>query len=201
MSTPIRHSEAFPPVPEASRHEVEHAWVSAIAAGDAAAFEAMFSSYAEALCGFIYGYVQSQDEAEELVHDLFFWIWDHRHEWEVSGSLRMYLFKAARNRALSRLRHRTIERRFQQTMGTEDAALAPRSSQADHEVCCEELAAAIERAIAALPERCRQVFELNRRQHLSYAEIAAILKISVRTVEVHMGRALVALRKSLANWR
>ena len=64
----------------------------------------------------------------------------------------------------------------------------------------DELSIAIERAIDGLPTRCRQVFTLNREHHLSYREISETLGISVKTVEVHMGRALTALRRQLSDW-
>ncbi len=161
----------------------------------------MFRAYAETLCSFVSGYVRSRDEAQELVQDLFLWIWEHRYEWEVPGSLRNYLFKSARNRAISWLRHGQIEQSFvARALRAPDAARgAP--EQADQRLVARELAAAISLAIAELPERCQEVFRLNRQQGLSYAEIAALLDLSIKTVEVHMGRALAALREHLAEWR
>lgn len=177
-------------------------WVEAIRTGETQAFEAMFRAYADGLCGFVYRYVGSRDEAQEQVQDLFLWIWDHRHEWEVVGTLKTYLYKAARNRALSAVRHKRVEQRFQLRAAREAGGRveAPTGLAADQELCAGELESAIERAIAKLPGRCRQVFELNRKQHLAYAEIAEVLQISSKTVEVHMGRALTALRRSLADW-
>lgn len=61
-----------------------------------------------------------------------------------------------------------------------------------------DIAVAIERAIDALPERCRQVFRMHREQQLSYSEIARLLGLSVKTVDNHMGRALKMLRERLA---
>ncbi len=56
------------------------------------------------------------------------------------------------------------------------------------------------RAVADLPERCREVFRLSREQGLRYAEIATALGISVKTVEAQMGKALRLLRDRLAPW-
>lgn len=180
----------------------EFEWLAQIRASDPVAFEAMFRAYARRLCGFVYGYVRSRDEAQELVQDLFLWIWEHRHEWEVPGSLKTYLFKSARNRAISLLRHREVELHFQQARAG-DVGPATSSSgapPADAMIDARELAGAIEQAVAGLPPRCREVFILKRRQGLSYADIAAILQISPKTVEIHMGRALTTLRKSLEGW-
>jgi len=187
--------------PDSSHESRDRAWILRVRESDAAAFEEMFRGYGEALCGFVNGYVRSPDEAQELVQDLFLWIWEHRYEREVPGSLRNYLFKSARNRAISRLRHRLIEQSFlARALHTPDATRRA-ADQADQRLVAGELAVAIERAIAELPERCQEVFRLNRQQGMSYAEIATVLDLSVKTVEVHMGRALAALREHLVEWR
>ena len=74
------------------------------------------------------------------------------------------------------------------------------TSHADDEVNAAELSAAVNRAVRSLPTRCREVFTLNREHNLSYREIAETLEISVKTVEVHMGRALTVLRRQLHDW-
>jgi RNA polymerase sigma-70 factor, ECF subfamily len=56
-------------------------------------------------------------------------------------------------------------------------------------------------AIDALPDRAREVFILKRDARLSYREIAALVDISPKTVEMHMGRALRLLRENLADLR
>jgi RNA polymerase sigma-70 factor (ECF subfamily) len=64
----------------------------------------------------------------------------------------------------------------------------------------DELRAAIQEAIDALPERSREIFLLNREQGLTYVGIAQMLDLSVKAVEYHMGRAFAQLRKRLADW-
>jgi RNA polymerase sigma-70 factor (ECF subfamily) len=51
-----------------------------------------------------------------------------------------------------------------------------------------------------LPPRSREAFELSRVHGLTYAEIAEVMEISVKSVETHIGRALQALRTRLAAW-
>jgi RNA polymerase sigma-70 factor (ECF subfamily) len=63
-----------------------------------------------------------------------------------------------------------------------------------------ELEQVVREAIAALPERCREVFELSRAQGMRYVDIASALEISVKTVEKRMGQALSELRERLAPW-
>jgi RNA polymerase sigma-70 factor (ECF subfamily) len=76
----------------------------------------------------------------------------------------------------------------------------PESPGTDAEMLGAELHQVVREAIAALPERCREVFELSRVQGMRYVEIAGVLEISVKTVEKRMGQALSELRERLAPW-
>ena len=64
----------------------------------------------------------------------------------------------------------------------------------------EEVTALVARTLEELPERTREIFELNRQKGLKYREIAEQLSISVKTVEANMGKALKALRLSLRKY-
>ncbi|HEX3868678.1 MAG TPA: RNA polymerase sigma-70 factor [Gemmatimonadaceae bacterium] len=178
-------------------------WVARVHEGDRAAFEALVRHYSDRLCAFTYGTTHDVEATKELVQDLFLWVWRHRHEWDVRGSLTTYLYRSARNHALSYLRHARLERRWQEGMASSGDREFERADppRADEATDTAELSAAISRAIEALPERCRVVFRLNREHHLTYREIGETLGISVKTVEVHMGRALAALRSQLVAWR
>jgi len=109
---------------------------------------------------------------------------------------RAYLYAAARNQALTILRHeRVVDRHvLRQTSPGAPVAMYP---SADAAVELDEIACAARRAIAALPERSRLVFQLSREQGMTYAEIATVLGISIKTVEGTMMRALKRLRAGL----
>jgi len=83
----------------------------------------------------------------------------------------------------------------QRAAGAVDAAAQsdPRPD-AQHKVELSDLAHAVEQTVAALPERRREIFRMQREQGLTYAQIASLLGISIKTVEVQMGRALKAIR-------
>jgi RNA polymerase sigma-70 factor (ECF subfamily) len=180
----------------------ERALVARIRLGDAAAFEALFRQFARPLYAAAYRYVGSAMVAEDVVSDLFAKLWENRATWEVPGPLETYLYRAVRNRVLNVIRNTRAERSFEDRVGREIAigageATAPR---ADAMLDARELTEAIDWAVARLPGRCREVFLLNRYQHLTYAQVASVLQISVKTVEIHMGRALAVLRRRLAPW-
>ncbi len=182
-------------------------------APELASFEAAFRAYSASLCEFVYTYVRSREIAREVVQDLFLRVWELQEtvapppltktylftavqETVAPPPLtKTYLFTAARNRALRYVRHRRVEARWEERAAREAERTA---RSADEELRCDELADAAARAVADLPERCRLVFTLSRQQHLSYAEIAQALDVSVSTVETQMWRALKILRAKLA---
>ena len=172
----------------------EPEWLAGVREGNAAAFEGVFRTYYRRLCGVVYAYVGSAESAEEIVQELFLKIWRQRESLEITDSLQGYLFRAARNEALNHLKHQRVELQWRGREQAADQRVAP---SADDALAERELSRAIEAAIAALPERCRMVFTMSRRQGLSYAEIAESLGISVKTVEVHIGRALKSLRETV----
>jgi RNA polymerase sigma-70 factor (ECF subfamily) len=200
VTLPARRQAIAEPLSEAARNARDQEWVRRVRVGDAAAFEAMFRAYKNDIGAFVESCVRSRAGAEEVVQDLFLRIWAQRELWEVPGPLRTYLFRAARNRAVSYLRHERVEVAFRDR--TAGGGAEPMYVPSTDEVAVARvLRDDIEAAVDALPERCREVFRLARYHHLTYAEVAVVLELSVKTVEVHMGRALVALRKRLAGWR
>lgn len=181
-----------------STPRVEHEWVDGIRTGDAGAFEALFRAYHASLCAFAYRYLGARDLAEEIVQEVFLFVWERRETWQVRTSVKSYLFTAVHNAAVSFLRHeRVVRRRESEAI---ELFQVPRPT-ADLEVAAAETLAAVQQAVARLPERCRLVFTLHREQGLTYAEVAEVLAISPKTVEVQMGRALKSLRKALAQSR
>lgn len=180
------------PGPDIVPSEVD--WLAGLREGSGAAFEGIFRTYYGRLCAVIYAYVGSAAATEELVQDVFLRLWRQRASLQITDSLQAYLYRAARNTALNHVKHERIERRWEaQRAGSAQLTVPP----PDLEVVRDDLAHAIDKAIEALPERCRAVFTMSRRQGLSYAEIAEALGISSRTVEVQIGRALRSLRRRL----
>jgi RNA polymerase sigma-70 factor, ECF subfamily len=183
------------------RDAIERTWLEAIRTGDENAFENLFRSYAGSLCGFAYSHVRSADTAQDIVQELFSWMWDHRHILEVPRNVRAYLYTATRNRSINYLRGRQRDLVFQDRLLRDDIARdASTRHGADEELEAADLGEALARAVAELTPRCREVFTLTRDRGLTYAEVAQVLGISRNTVEIHMTRALAMLRERLQPW-
>ena len=164
--------------------------------GDEAAYDAIFRQWYAPLVATTTALLRDQGPAEEVVQDVMLELWRRRETITFETSLRAYLFQATRNRGLNFLRRQRVETRGEATI----AAGMPTPEPADSEAREAELNVAIQSAIAGLPDRCREVFELSRVQGLKYSEIATELGISVKTVEAQMGKALRVMREKLAAW-
>lgn len=111
-------------------------------------------------------------------------------------NLRAYLYRVAGNLATDRLRHEQMRERH--TPGgelPEDVACA--QPLPDEVLESEQEYAILQRAVAELPDKCREVFLLYRGQNLSMKDIAARLDISDRTVEKHIAKAMLQCRQRL----
>lgn len=168
--------------------------------GEVDAFEELFHAYYEPLCAFVLGYVGSTETAEDVVQEMFTRLWDRRAEWEVRGSVRSYLYGAARNRALTHLRHTRVVARWQERAVREAETRSGAAAPADERVRADELAQAIARAVEQLPPRRRQAYTLRWQHDLPLAEIAAIMGVTVKCVELQLTSASKAVREALAEF-
>ena len=83
----------------------DHALAAAIAGGDTRAFETLFRTHYPGMCAFAARLVTSRDVAEDLVQEVFLYVWRNREVWRVERSVRQYLYAALRHGALRYLRH------------------------------------------------------------------------------------------------
>ncbi len=179
----------------------DSALLDRIRAGDETAFEPLFREHYHGLAVYAARIVSSDAVAEEIVQDVLLRVWEQRERLAIAGSVAGYLYGAVRNQALAFLRHERVERRWREQPETQRQPHADAASfAADEATRAAELSAAIERAIAELPPRCRETYLLRRQHHLSYAEIARVMRVAPKTVEIQIGAALKALRASLADW-
>lgn len=164
--------------------------------GEEDAFDALFRANYPALVRLAESMLHQRAVAEEIAQDVLLELWRRRESLAIEESIRGYLFRATRNRALNHLRHEKVIRRSEPYLAYDRTP----NPGAEAELAERELDAAVREAVLTLPDRCREVFELSRGHGLKYAEIANTLGISVKTVEAQMGKALRLLRERLAPW-
>jgi len=168
--------------------------IKKVRAGDDRAFEELFKLYCRPLVRFALRFVRDTETAEGIVQDVFIRVWRNRSRLDPGLKIRAYLYQAVKNQSLQHLRHLKIVNRDQSMQGWGKTDGSP-----EKEVEERETARAVYEAVSELPPHRRLIFCLSKYDHYTYAEIAEIQNISVKTVETQMGRALKFLRNRLSH--
>jgi len=161
--------------------------------GDNKAFGKFFRSSCQPLVNFTYRFVKDIRIAEELVQDVFVSIWQNRTRINPDLDFKVYLFKAAKNKALNYLKGLKANDNLLLNIDLSSCRVKTPYDGLNEK----EIGEAIAQGLENLPDKCRLIFAMNRFDGLTYKEIAETLNISIKTVETQMGRALKFLRKSL----
>lgn len=163
---------------------------------DQKTYEQHFHAHYRELCLFAVRFVKDFETAREIVQDSFLTLWEKREIIDTSRSVNSYLSTTVRNRCLNHLRD---TRKFNiNLLQIEDISEFSYAQPLKMEEA--ELSGRIRNAVLELPEKCREVFELSRNEHLKYQEIASRLNISVKTVEAQMSKALFHMREKLKDY-
>ncbi len=165
--------------------------------GDYNAFSNIFNAYYRDLVIFASRYTNDIGYAEELVQDTFVMLWEDRSSIRINTSLKSYLLKTVQNKCIDWFRHKKIVEAHQNYVLKKPPQL---SSDTDSYLLYSELNERIECALKLLPDPVSETFRLNRQKGLKYSEIAEISGVSVRTVEVRIGKALHLLRRYLKDY-
>ncbi len=176
--------------------KVHALWLDGLRAGNEKIFQEIFNTYYEPLCRFSLNRLENQEEAEELVQDVFVKLWIKREELLIQQSLKAYLYRMVQNRIINRSEHNKIRKIHQQHVLSNQHE----NSVSENDFHEEELNNLAAMAVESMPEKRRQVYELSRKKGLKYSEIAEKMGISIKTVEVHLSKALDHMRVYLKDY-
>lgn len=170
-----------------SRASSDSDYVSRAAAGDRRAYEALYREH----CGQIYALclrmTANAAEAEDATQDAFIQAWRKLDSFRGDSAFSSWLHRIAVNVVLANMRRRKREQAQMQLAPTpEPAREEPQHNLAD-----------LERAIAELPERARQVFVLAGVYGYSHQQVADTLDVAVGTCKAHLHRARQMLSEKL----
>jgi RNA polymerase sigma-70 factor (family 1) len=157
-------------------------------------FEKMFQQHYNPLCRYALRFTQCRFTAEEIVSEVFFKMWKNRESHKVHTSVYGYLVFATRNACIDFLRSKSRRGGRADELCSEFQANDASPSEL---LIGNETQRLIERAIDSLSPNCKQIFLMSRDAKMTYAEIAAAMDLSIKTVEAHMSRTLKTLRARL----
>lgn len=150
--------------------------------------EELFRYNYRPLCLYALHYLGDSDMAEDVVQECFATLWEKLEAGLAVANRRAYLYMTVRNRCLDQLRRKGMQTESLKpydTYGIIDDDDAQERSQIE---------AKLWTAIDSLPEKCREVFLMSKRDGLKYEEIAIELGISENTVRNQISKALKVLK-------
>ncbi len=161
-----------------------------------AAFEELYQLTHQKIYNFIYRYVKDSSSTKELTQQFFVKLWMKRKDLKSNKPLEGQIFTIARNMVIDELRKRARENRLVQNWADLQGQV---SNCTEDAIYYQDLQEQLTAAIETLPQKRKQIFQLNRIQGLTYKEIAEELSISPKTVEKQMSKALKVMQAKLGS--
>jgi len=162
-------------------------------AGDSASFAELFKRYNRLLFVHAFRLSGDEEEARDVVQDVFTILWDRRAEINFNSNFSGFLYTMIRHRVFDGIAHKKVAEKYLHSIKD---FFAKGEAKTDHLLRTRELEAIIEKEIAMLPAHLRETFEL-RRKGLSHKEIAGQLDISEKTARNQASKAMKVLRGRL----
>lgn len=134
--------------------------------------------------------------ARDIAQEAFIQIWERRRVWKPRGSARAYLYRIVRNLVIDEKRKQGVRRRW---VASQELSPPSRPATPADELDAAILGEVFETAVASLPDRRREVFELVFMRGLSHGEAAGAMGISAQTVANQMSSALRTVREAVAD--
>jgi RNA polymerase sigma-70 factor, ECF subfamily len=171
---------------------------------DGKAFEELFRMHFNALLNYANFYIGCRQLAEDLVHDVFYRIWETRSKITIHTSIKSYLYKSVHNNCIQYLRHLKVVKKHQkdQESKLEEALLLNRLyfETGLSKLLEKEINDLVEESISRLPSKTRDIYVMSRKNYKKNSEIARNLNVTEKTVEYHMTQALSLLRVELKDY-
>lgn len=166
-------------------------------AGDESAFRQLFDKYWQDLYRIAYQRVKSEEDAQDLVQEVFISFWNNIQHVKTGESMAGYLFIALRNKIFDFYEKQQVRLHYilEQPFHAADTPEQPLEN-----ITNKELRNIVAAAVAALPGKMKAIYQLSREQHLTVAEIASLLTLSPQTVKNQLTTALQRVRKEVQRY-
>lgn len=170
--------------------------IGRLVAGSQRAFTELYNAYWQQVYRFARLYLSDSDAARELTQEVFLKVWEARETLSPEADFSGWLFIVTRNFVFSRFRKQVNEEFYRINI----LSAMERSYDMEGDIEAADLRTYIDSLVEQMPARRREIFNLSRREQLTYKEIAVRMNLSERAVEKQIGEALRFLREHLELW-
>ena len=165
--------------------------------GDQSAFKSIYERYWQLLYISACKILKDEEEAKDVVQEVFISLLSKREELEISVGISSYLYSAVRYKIFDLISRKKVR---QIHLDSLESYVSVGNFSTDRALIEKEITAEIEKEIQNLPQKMKEVFELSRKEELSHKEIAEVLNISDKTVKKQISNALKLLKPKFTNY-
>lgn len=173
-----------------------------LAERDESGFEQVYRLYFPRLFTYSLKIVGDKNQAKDVVQDVFIKLWENPEVLDKENP-EAYIFKTVRNASLNAIRHLkaidTLKIKVKERCEGDELYFTDFMGSEPTQLIDKELQTNFENVLNSLPQKCREVFTLSRKEGLRNREIAEKLNISKKNVEKHISKALTIYRTSFAD--
>lgn len=166
--------------------------IKSLKKGEAKAYDSLVDSYHHRLCVYAFSLSNDHDLSEDIVQNVFVYVWKNRSKLKDSFSVKNYLYRSVYNESIDHYRKKKaimiLEKKYTD-------ALSQIVEEDDHSI--NKVIKLVKEEIENLPPKCKQTFLLSKNDGLTNVEIAEYLNVSIKSVEAHITKAFSIIRKSL----
>lgn len=166
-------------------------FIKSLKNGEPKAYNFLVEFYHHRLCVYAYGLTKDHGISEDIVQNVFVYLWENRSRINDSFSVKSYLYRSVYNEFIDQYRKKksvtALEKKYIDALKY--------IVKEEDENSLEKLIALVKQEIENLPPKCKQIFLLSKQEGLTNVEIAEYLNISIKSVEAHITKAFSVLRK------
>lgn len=167
--------------------------------------EKLFEKRKDQYVAFAFSYLRDHDAAADLFMDAISQLWQGRNDYEEDSNVDALLLTIVKNKSLDYLRHQqkrmSVEQKIKSSaMADLQLRLTALNATTPEYIFSDEIQMIVSQTLDRLPARTRRIFEMSRTEHLTNAEIAQQLNVSVKGVEYQITKCLKALRVALKDY-
>ena len=140
--------------------------------------------------------IKSDENAKDLVQDLFVSLWARRDTLVINNSLQAYLYQAIKFKIINYIEANVVKSNYLKSL---DKFAFEYDDSTSESIVCNDLEQFIEAEINNLSPRVKEVFEMSRKERLTNVEIAQKLNVSEQTVKNQISKAIKTLKLHLDN--
>jgi RNA polymerase sigma-70 factor (family 1) len=161
------------------------------------AFNTLYYRYWDKVFSYALQKMADVMEAENVVQDVFFSLWQRRFTLQISGEFQHYLVVSVKYRVIKELNKQRSQRIYE---GYATSATDVLDDSTQQYLAFDELYERLEAAIRSLPERSQLIYRMNKEDGLSYKEIGGELNLTEKAVGLHLVRIKKVLRATLGGF-